>query len=114
MLYVQRYVPMMNILLLLGALGDLVFVAIARPYYFAVTDQRFFVLKAGRIYPRVGSALTTSPLNNVRFEDGRRWLIRKTVEVRMLSGDDYRVGVHRVYWRELDYMESIAKLHGAG
>ena len=36
------------VLLFLGSIGDLIYMLVARPYYLALTDRRFFLLNASR------------------------------------------------------------------
>jgi hypothetical protein len=109
----HRYVPGLQLLLLFGALGDTLYVLIARPYFFALTDQKFTLLNGSRFgfVSKPKDAVYTVPANQVRLELGRKFIVRKLATIREVGGEETKVAVHRQFWGELDHM---AVLLGSG
>ena len=106
--FAHRYVPGLSVLFAFGAIGDAVYVLIARPYYVALTNRRFFLLKGGwGFWPSVGDPVITSAADSVRMDEPRRFVVRKTTTVHALGGAEMRLAVQRVYWSELDRMRSL-------
>jgi hypothetical protein len=114
--FAHRYVPGLQLLFLLGGMGDLVYVIVARPYYAALTSKRFFLLKGSRVslvsQPR--DPVLTADAGSVRIEGARKFLVRAITAVRAMGQDEFRLAVHRQYWRELDHMQSLLVDRGAG
>lgn len=105
--WAQRWIPFLEVLLLLGAIGDIVFIVIAKPYYIAATDTRFFMLTAGRLWPSARGQVFSAPLDSIRIEPvGMRGPIRRQFRIQRLGGEDYRLSVHRMYWKELESLQS--------
>ena len=106
--FAQRYVKGLTLLLVFGAIGDILYVLIARPYYVALTNRRFFVLKGSwGLSSKPRESVFTAQADSVRMDEPRRFLVRKTATVRALSGEEVRIAVQRMYWRELDHMRSL-------
>lgn len=106
-LLAQRWLPFLQVALFLGALGDLVFLIVARPCYVAATQSHLFVLKAGRLYPSVGDKVFDAPLNQVRIERARSGPIRRVVRLTSLGSAEQQLAVHRAYWKDLDALHSL-------
>jgi hypothetical protein len=105
----HRYVPGLQVLLLFGALGDTLYLIIARPYFLAHTDRNFMLLNGSRFgfVSKPRGAVYTVPANAVRVELGRRFLLRRVATVSVVGGEETKVAVHRQFWGELDYMASL-------
>jgi hypothetical protein len=115
--FAHRYLPGLQLLFIFGAIGDTLYVIIARPYYAALTSRRFFLLKGGRgpFVSRPGDPVITDDADTVRIDEPRKFLFRAVVTVRAALGQqESRLAVHRQYWRELDYMRSLLAQRGAG
>jgi hypothetical protein len=112
--FAHRYVPGLSLLFFFGSIGDIIYVIVARPYYAALTNKRFFLLKGGRwgFVSGVRDPEFTSPADSVRIEAGRKFLIRLTATVRVLTGEEVKLAVHRQYWKELDHMRSLLSRAG--
>jgi hypothetical protein len=112
----HRYVPGLMVLLFLGSIGDLIYMLVARPYYIALTDRRFFLLNASRWgwVPRPREPVFTSDAGSVRIDEPRRFLVRESTTVRAMGQSELRLAVHRQYWRELDRMRSLLDQRAAG
>lgn len=107
-LFAHRYVPGLLLLGVFGTLGDILYVIVARPYYLALTNKRFFLLKGGRGFvSRPRDPAFSAPADSVRMDEPRRFLVRKTTTVRQVGGQDVRLAVQRPYWGELDHMRSL-------
>jgi hypothetical protein len=106
--FAHRYVPGLSLLFLVGSIGDIVYVIVARPYYAALTNKRFLLLKGSRfaLVSRPRDSEFTAPADSVRIETGRRFLLRLTASVRVLGSREVKLAVHRQFWRELDHMRS--------
>lgn len=107
--FAHRYVPGLSLLFLIGSIGDIIYVIVARPYYAALTNRRFFLLKGSRLglVSRPRDAQFSSPADSVRIEACRKFLIRQTATVKALGGDEVKLAVHRQFFRELDHMRSL-------
>jgi hypothetical protein len=108
-LFAHRYVPGLFVLLFLGSIGDVIYVFVARPYYLALTNQRFFLLKGSRFgfVSRPKDPEFTTPAGSARIDEpGRRFLLRAVATVRALPDREVRLAVHRQYWAELEHMRS--------
>lgn len=103
----HRYVPGLQVLLLFGALGDSLYLLLARPYYVVLTNQRFMLLHASRFLARTGKTVYTVPPDQARLELGRSFVLRKIATVGAVGGDEVKIAVHRQFWGELDYMASL-------
>jgi hypothetical protein len=112
--FCHRYVPGLQLLLLLGAIGDVVYAIVARPYYTALTNRRFFLLKGSRLalVSRPGDAVLTDDADTVRIDDPRKFLVRAITTVRAGFQDEVRLAVHRQYWQELDHMRELLGRRG--
>ena len=112
----HRYVPGLMVLLFLGTIGDLIYMLVARPYYLALTDRRFFVLNASRWgwIPRPKEPAFTSDAGSVRIDEPRRFLVRASTTVHAMGQSELRVAIHRQYWRELEHMRSLLDQRAAG
>jgi hypothetical protein len=110
--YVQRWLPFLPVLLLLGTLGDIVFILVARPFYLAATQSQVFLFRAGRVRLSVDERVFDAPLGEVRIEEVRGGPLRRVVRVRRLSGGEHTLAVHRAYWRELERMQSLVDSPG--
>jgi hypothetical protein len=114
--FAHRYVPGLQLLFLLGSIGDLVFAIVARPYYAALTSRRFFLIKGSRFgfvsTPR--EPVLTTAADSVRLDEPRKFLIRAVTAVRAMGQDEFRLAVHRQYWRELEHMRSLLDRRAAG
>lgn len=106
--WAQRWIPGLELFLLLGGIGDIVFVVVAKPYYVAATNTRVFMLAAGRLWPSARGRVFESPLDTVRIESLKmRGPLRRQVRLQQLGGSEYRLSVHRMYWKELDRLKSL-------
>jgi hypothetical protein len=103
----QRWLPFLQFALVFGALGDVIFLVVARPYYLAATESHVFLYRAGRIYPSAGAQVFEAPLGEIRIERLRGGPFRRVVRLRRLTGDEHQLAVHRAYWRDLDYLQSL-------
>jgi hypothetical protein len=103
----QRWLPFLQVALVFGALGDILFLLVARPYYVAATPSQLFMYRAGRFYPSVGERVFDAPLGEIRIERLRGGPLRRVVRLRRVTGDEHQLAVHRVYWRELDHLQSL-------
>jgi hypothetical protein len=114
--FAHRYVPGLQLLFLLGSIGDLLYVLIAQPYYAALTGRRFLLLKGSRfgLVSRPREPVLTSDADSVRLDEPRKFLIRAVTAVRAMGRDEFRLAVHRQYWRELDHMRSLLDRRAAG
>jgi hypothetical protein len=56
----------------------------------------------------------TSDADSVRLDEPRKFLIRAVTVVRGMVFDEFRLAVHRQYWRELEYMRSLLDRRGVG
>jgi hypothetical protein len=56
----------------------------------------------------------TSDADSVRLDEPRKFLIRAVTAVRAMGRDEFRLAVHRQYWRELDHMRSLLDRRAAG
>jgi hypothetical protein len=114
--FAHRYVPGLQLLLFFGALGDLVYAFVARPYYAALTSQRFFLLKGSRfgLASRPRDPLFSSDADSLRIEEPRKFLVRAIMTVRAGVQDEVRLAVHRQYWQELHYMRELVARRGTG
>jgi hypothetical protein len=114
--FAHRYVPGLQLLFLFGALGDLLYVIVARPYYAALTNRRFFLLEGSRwgLVSRPRDPVLTADAGSVRIDQSRRFLVRAITTVRAMGQDETRLAVHRQYWRELDHMRSLLDNRAAG
>jgi hypothetical protein len=112
----HRYVPGLMVLLFLGSIGDLIYMVVARPYYLALTDRRFFLLNASRWgwIPRPRGSVYTADPGSVRIDEPRKFLVRSVTAVRAMGQDELRLAVHRQYWRELEHMRSLLERRAAG
>lgn len=107
--FAQRWLPFLELVTLFGAIGDAIFVIVARPYYLAATRSRFFMLRAGRLWPSAGERVFEASLDAVRIEPLRmRGPLRRQIRLQQLGGSDYRLSIHRAYWRELERLQSLA------
>jgi hypothetical protein len=106
-IYAQRWLRFLQFALFFGALGDTLFLLLARPYYVAATRSHLYVYRAGRLYPSVGARVFDAPLGEVRLERLRGGPLRRVVRLRRVTGDEQRLAVHRAYWRELDHLQSL-------
>lgn len=114
--FAHRYVPGLQLLFLLGSIGDIVYVVVARPYYTALTNRRFFLLKGSRfaLVSRPREPVFSADAGSVRIDEPRKFLFRAIVAVRVVGQDDVRLAVHRQYWRELEHMRSLVDRGAAG
>ncbi|HLY85164.1 MAG TPA: hypothetical protein VKO84_01445 [Gaiellaceae bacterium] len=115
--FAHRYVPGLFVLLFFGSLGDLIYILVARPYYPALTNRRFFLLNGTRFgwVSRPRDAEFTADAGSVRIdESGRRFVLRAVASVRAFPDRDVRLAVHRQYWRELEHMRSILAQQASG
>jgi hypothetical protein len=114
--FAHRYVPGLQLLLLLGAIGDIVYAVVARPYYTALTSQRFFLLKGSRfgLVSRPRDPVFSSDADSVRIEEPRKFLVRAITNVRAGAQDEVRLAVHRQYWQELHHMRELLVRRGTG
>ena len=114
--FAHRYVPGLQLLFLFGALGDLLYVIVARPYYAALTNRRFFLLTGSRwgLVSRPREPVLTADAGSVRMDESRKFLVRAITTVRAIGQDETRLAVHRQYWRELDHMRSLLDNRAAG
>jgi len=103
----QRWLPFLEVLLLFGALGDMIFVIVAKPYYIAASSSRFFLLDAGRFWPTPKKRVFEAPLDQVRIEQLRGGPLRRQIRLSQLGGPEFRLAVHRVYRRQLEQLESL-------
>lgn len=105
----HRYVPGLQILLFFGALGDTLYLLIARPYFLALTDRSFMLLNGSRftLVSKPKDAVYTVPANTVRMELGRKFLVRRVVTVSVVGGEQIKIAVHRQFWGELEHMDSL-------
>jgi len=112
----HRYVPGLMVLLFLGTIGDLIYMLVARPYYLALTDRRFFLLNASRWgwIPRPGEPVFGAEPGSVRIDEPRRFLVRASTTVQAMGQNELRLAIHRQYWRELDHMRSLLDQRAAG
>ena len=112
----HRYVPGLMVLLFLGTIGDLIYMLVARPYYLALTDRRFFLLNASRWdwIPRPGEPVFGAEPGSVRIDEPRRFLVRASTTVQAMGQNELRLAIHRQYWRELDHMRSLLDRRAAG
>ncbi|HEY3551629.1 MAG TPA: hypothetical protein VGK69_11330 [Gaiellaceae bacterium] len=112
----HRYVPGLMVLLFLGTIGDLIYMLVARPYYLALTDRRFFLLDASRWgwIPRPREPVFTADPGSVRIDEPRRFLVRASTTVQAMGESELRLAVHRQYWRELEHMRSLLDSRAAG
>lgn len=112
----HRYVPGLMVLLFLGTIGDLIYMLVARPYYLALTDRRFFLLNASRFgwIPRPGEPVFTSDPGSVRIDEPKRFLVRASTTVHAFPDQEVRLAVHRQYWRELGHMRALLDQRVAG
>ena len=106
--FANRWIPFLELLLVFGAIGDFVFVLVAKPYYVAATDSRLFMLTAGRLWPSARKQVFSAPLDSIRIEAvGMRGPLRKQIPMQQVGGDEYRLSVHRMYWKELERLQSL-------
>jgi hypothetical protein len=115
--FAHRYVPGLFILLFLGSIGDIIYVLVARPYYPALTNRRFFLLKGTRFgfVSRPKDPEFTTDAGSVRMDEkGRRFLLRAVATLRALPDREVRLAVHRQYWRELEHMRSTLNQQASG
>jgi hypothetical protein len=114
--FAHRYVPGLQLLFLLGGMGDLIYVIVARPYYAALTNERFFLFKSSRwgLVSRPREPVLTVDAGSVRIDQSRKFLVRAITTVRAMGQDETRLAVHRQYWRELDHMRSLLDNRAAG
>ena len=115
--FTHRYVPGLFVLLFFGSIGDLIYILVARPYYPALTNQRFMLLKGTRFgwVSRPRDAEFTTDAGSVRIEEGgRRFVLRAVATVRAFPDKEIRLAVHRQYWRELEHMRSILNRQASG
>jgi hypothetical protein len=114
--FAHRYVPGLQLLFLLGSLGDIVYVFVARPYYTALTNRRFFLLKSSRfgLVSRPREPVFSTDAESARIDQPRKFLIRAVTTVRAMGQDEVKLAVHRQYWRELEYMRSLLDRRAAG
>jgi hypothetical protein len=114
--FAHRYVPGLQLLFLLGSIGDIVYVLVARPYYTALTSRRFILLKGSRgaFGSRPREPVFSTDAGSVRIDEPRKFLFRAIVSVRAMGQDEVRLAVHRQYWRELEYMRSLLDRGAAG
>lgn len=112
--FAHRYVPGLQLLLLLGAMGDLVYAFVARPYYAALTSQRFLLLKGSRfaLVSRPRDPEFTAEADTVRIEEPRKFLVRAITTIRAGFDDEVRLAVHRQYWQELYHMRELVTRRG--
>lgn len=103
----QRWLPFVEAFLLFGPIGDAIFLIVAKPYYIAATNMRFFMLEAGRFWPAARGQVFSATLDAVRIEELRRGPVRRTISLRQLGGSDYRLAVHRSYRRQLERLEQL-------
>ncbi|MDX6481045.1 MAG: hypothetical protein QOG85_1555 [Gaiellaceae bacterium] len=105
----HRYVPGLQLLLLFGALGDTLYLLIARPYFLALTDRNFMLLNGSRfgLVSKPRDAVFTVPASQVRIELGRKFVLRKVATVSVMGGEETKIAVHRQFWGELDHMASL-------
>jgi hypothetical protein len=89
---------------------------VARPYYAALTNRRFLLLKGSRwaLVSRPRDPEFSTDADSVRIEEPRKFLIRAVTAVRGMVFDEFRLAVHRQYWRELTYMRSLLDSGRAG
>jgi hypothetical protein len=106
--YAQRWLPFLQFALFLGAIGDVLFLVVARPYYLVATSSEVLLFRVGRFIPSVGTREFAAPLAEVRLERLRGGPLRRVVRLRALTGDEHRLAVHRLYWKELDRLDSLA------
>jgi hypothetical protein len=109
--YAQRWLPGLQFLLIFGAIGDLIFVLVARPYWFAATPTRVLMFAAGRLYPKVGKQLLVVPVDTVRTEKLGGGPLRRRIKIRVLGGAEHQVSIHRAYWKELDRFNDLVGAH---
>jgi hypothetical protein len=106
--YANRWIPFLELFLLLGAIGDVVFVAVAKPYYVAATSSRVFFLTAGRFWPTARKQVFTAPVESIRIEQtGMRGPLRRQMRLQQVGGSETRLSVHRMYWKELERLQSL-------
>jgi hypothetical protein len=105
--YAQRWIPFLQALLLFGAIGDTLYIVIAKPYYVAASSSRFFLVNAARLWPAAKGKVLDAPLGETRIEQLRGGPLRRQFRVTRLGGSDYRLSVHRAYRRELERLESL-------
>lgn len=103
----QRWLPFLQFALFFGAIGDVIFLVVAKPYYLAATKSHVFLYRAGRIYPSAGAQVFEAPLGEIRIERLRGGPFRRVVRLRRLTGEEHQLAVHRAYWRDLDYLQSL-------
>jgi hypothetical protein len=112
-IYAQRWLPFLQFALFFGAIGDLLFLIVARPYYVAATPADVFMYRAGRFWSSVGERRFEAPLGELRIERLRGGPLRRVVRLRRLTGDEHQLAVHRMYWRELDHLQSLVEAAAA-
>jgi len=114
--FAHRYVPGLQLFLLLGAIGDIVYAIVAKPYYAALTDQRFLLLNGTRfgLVSRPRDPAFTDEAGSVRIEEPRKFLVRAITTVRAGLHDEVKLAVHRQYWQELDYMRELVVRRSVG
>ena len=106
-IYAQRWLPFLQFALVFGAIGDILFLIVARPYYVAATPTQVFMYRAGRFWQTVGERVFDAPIGEIRIERGRSGPLRRVVRLRRLTGDEHQLAVHRIYWKELERLQSL-------
>ena len=71
----HRYLPGLQLLFLFGALGDTLYLLVARPYFLVLTDQQFMLMNGSRFgfVSKPQGAVYSVPANQVRIELGRKF-----------------------------------------
>jgi hypothetical protein len=114
--FAHRYVPGLQLLLFFGALGDVVYALVARPYYAALTNRRFFLLRGSRfgLVSQPREPVFTSDADSLRIDEPRKFLVRAITTVHAGFQDEVRLAVHRQYWQELQHMRELVVRRGTG
>ena len=103
----QRWRAGLQVLLFFGALGDVIFVLVARPYWVAATASRVYMFRAGRFLPKAGAQVFEVALDTARVEKLGGGPLRRRILIRALGGAEQQVSVHRMYWKELDRLSQL-------